>query len=131
MKDEKLNGPQDQMKPLEARTDGGDGAASHVSKPSSPSFRLVTMLADDLERAHVELEFHLVSGRRRRVCLEAPVIDLHVVDVLVAALLERRGDPREFLAGDGAVLTGRRFGGRSGLCDEYDGSEDSDEYWTV
>src|SRR4029077_363069 len=51
MKGEKLNGSQDLVK----RPEGGDGAASYPSTSSSLPSKLVTMLADDLERAHVEL----------------------------------------------------------------------------
>jgi hypothetical protein len=80
-------------------------AASYASNPSS---KLVAMLADDLERFHVQLELHLVSGWRCRVRLKAAIIDLHVVDVLVAALLERRGNPRTFLLSGRTVFRGSR-----------------------
>jgi hypothetical protein len=125
MKGEKLNGSQDLVK----RPEGGDGAASYPSTSSSLPSKLVTMLADDLERAHVELEFHLVSGRSCRVRLKAAVIDLQVADVLVTTLLERLGDPRAFLAGDGTIFTGRRVIRQSGLRDEHDGGENSDNCW--
>jgi hypothetical protein len=123
MKGEKLNGPQDLVKCLETRTESE--AASYASKPSSPSSKLVTMLVDDLERFHIKLELHIVSGPRGRVRLEAAVIDLHVVDVRVAELLERLGNPRMFLFGGGTVLRGSR---RSGLCDNKKDGESSDNY---
>ena len=125
MKGENLTGRQDLVKCLEIPTETGDAATSYASKPSRLSSKLVSMLVDDLERFHVELEFHAVSGWRGRVRLEASVIDLHVVNVLITTLFERRGDSRAFLVGGGTVLRGSR---RSGLRDEHDGSKSSENY---
>jgi hypothetical protein len=120
---EKLSAPQDLMKCLERRTERE--AASYASNPFTPSFKLRAMLVEDLKRFHVELELHLVSGPRGRVRLEAAVIHLHVVDVRVAELLERLGNPRVFLFGGGTVLKGSRW---SGLRDKKKDSESSDNY---
>jgi hypothetical protein len=77
-------------------------------RSATPSnfLKLVAMFADDFERFHIKLELHLVSGWRRCVRLKAAVIDFYVVNVLVAALLERRGNPCPFLIGGGTVLKG-------------------------
>jgi hypothetical protein len=58
MKGKKLN----LVKCLETPTEAWDAATSYVSKPSGLSSKLVSMLVDDLERSHVELEFHTVSA---------------------------------------------------------------------
>ncbi len=81
------------------------------------------MLADNFERFHIKLELH--PGWRRCVRLKAAVIDLHVVNVLLAALLERRGNPCPFLVGGGTVLNGSRW---SGLYDKKQEGDSSDNY---
>jgi hypothetical protein len=83
------------------------------------------MFADDFERFHIKLELHLVSGWRRCVRLKAAVIDFYVVNVLVAALLECRGNPCPFLIGGGTVLKGSCW---SGLYDKKQEGDSSDNY---
>jgi hypothetical protein len=121
MMGEKLSAPQDLMKCLETRTESEEGSC--VSKPST---KLITMLVEDLERFHIELELHIVSGPRRRIRLEAAVIDLYVVDVRVAELLKRLRNTRIFFFGGGTVRRGSR---QSGLGDKKKDGKSSNNCW--
>jgi hypothetical protein len=114
---EKLSAPQDLMKCLETRTESEGGSCA-----SKASAKLVTMFVEDLERFHIELELHIVSGPRRRICLVAAVIDLYIVDVRVAELLKRLRNTRIFFFGGRTVRRGSR---QSGLGDKKKDDESS------
>ena len=97
-----------------------DRAASYTFKPCC---KLVAALTEDLERLHIQLKIHLLAIRRRCIQLEAAVIDLHIVDVFITALLERLGDPRAFFVRGGTVLRRSWVSRRSSLRDEDDSCE--------